>query len=350
MARKITTIGIIGGGQLGRMICFDAQKLGFHTVVFVDQKDSPASFVTNKTIVANYDDQAALEEFASLVDVVTFEFENIPFAAADFLTSKVPFYPNPEILKTTQNRILEKNFLNSIGVRTAEYAEISSLEDLKKHLQIFGKAILKTATMGYDGKGQFVLKNEQDAEHAWEKAGGQELVLEGFCPFDSEASVIVARATNGEVSAYEPLTNIHKDGILDESIYPAKISESLSKKAQDIAIKIAQELDLIGLLAVEFFVIKDELLVNEVAPRPHNSGHFSMDANVTPQFEQLIRAVTSLPLGSVRFHSTGYMKNLIGDDVNDIEKYYQNPQAKIHLYAKSEAKDGRKMGHVNILN
>ena len=350
MVRKITTIGIIGGGQLGRMICFDAQKLGFHTVVFVDHDNSPASFVTNKTIVANYDDKAALAEFASLVDVITFEFENIPFAAAEFLTSKVPFYPNPEILKTTQNRILEKNFLNSIGVKTADYAEVPTLAALKKNLAIFGKAILKTATMGYDGKGQFVLKNEKDADIAWEQAGDQELVLEGFCPFESEASVIVARSTNGEVSAYEPLTNIHKNGILDESIYPAKISDVLSKKAQDIAIKIAQELDLVGLLAVEFFVMKDELLVNEVAPRPHNSGHFSMDANVTPQFEQLIRAVASLPLGSVKFHSKGYMKNLIGDDVNDVDKFYQNSQAKIHLYAKSEAKDGRKMGHVNILS
>lgn len=348
--RKITTIGIIGGGQLGRMMCFDAQKLGFHTVILTDQKDSPASFVTNKTIVANYDDKAALAEFADMVDVVTFEFENIPFAAADFLTSKVAVYPNPEILKITQNRILEKNFLNSIGVRTAKYAEILTLTDLKKNLNIFGKAILKTATMGYDGKGQFVLENEQDVDNAWEQTAGKELVLEGFCPFESEASVIVARSINGEVSAYEPLTNIHKDGILDESIYPAKISDSLSKKAQDIAIKIAQELDLVGLLAVEFFAMKDELLVNEVAPRPHNSGHFSMDANVTPQFEQLIRAVTSLPLGSAKFHSKGYMKNLIGNEVNDLGKFYTNSRAKIHLYAKSVAKDGRKMGHVNILN
>jgi 5-(carboxyamino)imidazole ribonucleotide synthase len=214
----------------------------------------------------------------------------------------------------------------------------------------FGKAILKTATMGYDGKGQFVLKNAKDAQKAWAQAKSQKLILEQFCPFDSEISVMVARSKNGEISAYEPLTNIHKNGILDESIYPAKISKALQVKAQKLAKKIIEELDLVGILAIEFFVIGNELLVNELAPRPHNSGHFSMDAAITSQFEQLIRAITGLKLGSTKFHSTGFMKNLIGDEVKNLEKFYKNSHAKIHLYGKDKIAVGRKMGHVNILN
>ncbi len=319
-------------------------------MVFTDQENSPASFVTSSVIVADYQDQAALKKFASLVDVATFEFENIPVAGVAFLASEVAVFPNPQVLKVTQHRLLEKNFLNSIGVKTAEYAEILSLEDLQKNLKNFGKAILKTATMGYDGKGQFVLKNAADAENAWAQASSQKLILEKFCPFDSEISVLVARSKTGEISAFEPLTNIHKNAILDESIYPAQISESLKIKAQEVAKKIVEQLDLVGVLAVEFFVIGEELLVNELAPRPHNSGHFSMDAAVTSQFEQLIRAITGLPLGSPEFHSKGRMKNLIGSEVENLEKFYQNKRAKIHLYGKDKIAEGRKMGHVNILN
>ncbi len=332
------------------MICFAAHKMGFRTVVFTDQENSPASFVTSSVIVADYQDQAALKKFASLVDVATFEFENIPVAGVSFLASEVEVFPNPQVLKVTQHRLLEKNFLNSIGVRTADYAEITSLENLQKNLENFGKAILKTATMGYDGKGQFVLKNAADAENAWAQASSQKLILEKFCPFDSEISVLVARSKSGEISAFEPLTNIHKNAILDESIYPAQISDSLKIKAQEVATKIVEKLDLVGVLAVEFFVIGEELLVNELAPRPHNSGHFSMDASVTSQFEQLIRAISGLPLGSPEFHSKGRMKNLIGSDVENLEKFYQNKRAKIHLYGKDKIAEGRKMGHVNILN
>lgn len=347
---KQKVIGIIGGGQLGRMTCFAAHKMGFQTVIFTDQKNSPASFVTNQTIVADYDDKKALEKFAKMVDVATFEFENIPVEPIKFLSREVDVFPSAEVLKITQHRILEKNFLNSIGVKTADYAEIKSLADLQKNLKKFGKAILKTATMGYDGKGQFVLKNTADADKAWAQAKTQKLILEKFCPFDSEISVIVARSKKGEVKTYEPLTNIHKNAILDESIYPAKISKALQTKAQLIAKKIAEKLDLVGVLAVEFFVMKDQLLVNELAPRPHNSGHFSMDASITPQFEQLIRSINGLPLGSTEFHSTGHMKNLIGDEVKNLEKFYKNSHAKIHLYGKDKIAVGRKMGHINILN
>jgi 5-(carboxyamino)imidazole ribonucleotide synthase len=347
--KKISTIGIIGGGQLGRMTCLAAHQMGFRTVVLSDQENSPASFVTNQTIVANYQDEAALKQFAQMIDIATFEFENIPFETVNFLSQHVRVSPDSAVLKITQHRILEKNFLNSIGVKTAQYAEISSLEHLQQNLKNFGKAILKTATMGYDGKGQFVLKTTEDANYAWLQAQACQLILEKFCPFDSEISVMVARSKSGEIATYEPLTNIHKNGILDESHYPAKISGALKIKAQELAKKIAAELNLIGILAVEMFVIGDELLVNELAPRPHNSGHFSMDACVTSQFEQLIRAITGLPLGLTAFHSQGHMKNLIGDEVLDVEKFYQNPRAKIHLYGKEKIAAGRKMAHINFL-
>lgn len=343
ISTKQITLGIIGGGQLGRMICFYAHKMGFKTVVFSDIADAPASFVTNQVIVADYSDEIALKKFAEAVDIATFEFENIPVAAVNFLAQHVEVCPNAAVLEITQNRILEKNFLNSIGVKTAEYA----VSDFETNLKKFGKAILKTATMGYDGKGQRVL---QGSDPLGSDPFPSPMILEKFCPFDSEISVMVARSKTGEIKAYEPLTNIHKNGILDESHYPARVSDALKSKAQELAQKIAKEINLIGILAVEMFVIGDELLVNELAPRPHNSGHFSMDACVTSQFEQLIRAIVGMPLGSTEFHSRGYMKNLIGEDVNDLEKFYQNSRAKIHLYGKSEVKAGRKMGHVNILN
>jgi 5-(carboxyamino)imidazole ribonucleotide synthase len=348
--KKISTIGIIGGGQLGRMICFYANRMGYKTVVFSDVENSPASLVTNQTIVAQYDDKEALDRFAKMVDVATFEFENIPFECAQFVASKTQLFPNPQVLKITQNRLFEKSFLNSISIKTAEFAEITSSEELLENLVKFKKAILKTATMGYDGKGQAVLSNVDDAKLAWEKLKNNQLILEQFCSFDCEISVMVARSQSGEIIAYEPLMNIHKNGILDKSIYPARIPNDLKTKAQDMAQKIAHNLNLVGILAVEMFVIDDEILVNELAPRPHNSGHFSMDACTTSQFEQLVRAICDLPLGSVNFLSSGYMKNLIGDEINLVEKFYKNPNAKIHLYGKTEVKEGRKMGHINVLN
>jgi len=347
--KNISTIGIIGGGQLGRMICFYAHKMGFKTIVFSDVKNAPASFVCNKTIVASYDDKKALENFAKKVDIATFEFENIPFACAKTVEAKVTLFPKADILKITQNRILEKNFLRSIKVETADFAEISSLEELLQNLKKFKKAVLKTTTMGYDGKGQAVLTNEVDAKKSWQKLQKQQLILEKFCPFDSEISVMVARSQNGSIAAYKPLTNIHKNGILDKSIYPAQISNQMQIKAQNLAKKIAEKIDLVGIMAVEMFVCGDEILVNELAPRPHNSGHFSMDACITSQFEQLIRAICNLPFGETRFHSAGHMQNLIGDEIELAQEFYKNPKAKIHLYGKAEIKAGRKMGHVNIL-
>ena len=343
------TLGIIGGGQLGRMICFYAQMMGLHTVIYTDQKDSPASFATNHTIVGDYLDKIALKKFCNAIDFATFEFENIPLETAEFVAQNSQLFPNVETLKITQNRILEKNFLNENQIKTAEYKVINSFEDLEKGLEIFKKAILKTAIMGYDGKGQFVLDDIESAKKAYQNVKNYPLILEKFCKFEEEASVIVARSKNGEVKTYEPLSNVHKNGILERSFYPSKLSLPQKTKTQKIATKIVEKLDLIGILAVEFFIVDNKILVNELAPRPHNSGHFSMNGSITSQFEQLIRAISNLPLGDTRFYLQGQMINLIGDDINHIEKYQKNPRAKIHLYGKGHAKEGRKMGHVNIL-
>lgn len=348
-------IGIIGGGQLGRMICFAAHKLGFETVVLSDHKDAPATKVTNRSIIANYYDEEAIREFAKSVDIATLEFENIPLDTANLIAKHTALFPKPEVLKITQNRLLEKDFLHQHQIRTTKYKAIETFVDLKKFTAEFGKSILKTATMGYDGKGQFVIDEKSSLEEIWKIAKDKPLILEKFCPFESEISVMIARNSRQEMAIYEPLTNIHKNGILDLSIYPAKIDTNLAAQAQKIAKKIAKAIELVGILAIEFFVVRDEsgnmeLMVNELAPRPHNSGHFSMDASLTSQFEQLIRAINNLPFGSTRFHSSGRMQNLIGPEIENLQPFYDNPNAKIHLYGKSEVKEGRKMGHVNIIN
>ena len=346
-------IGIVGGGQLGRMIAFSAQKRGHRVVVLSDQANSPASQVVEEVIIGDYNDEKILKKFCEIVDIATIEFENIPYQTANFIAKHVDFMPRAEILKITQNRLLEKNFLTNLKIKTTNYFEISSFVDLEKKLKEFKKAILKTALMGYDGKGQVVLDQKNDLTklaQIYKGFANQQLILEKFCPFDFEISVIVARGLNGEIICYDPLTNIHKNGILAQSIYPSKISTKLKQQAKNIAKKIATALDLIGILAVEFFVVDQELLVNELAARPHNSGHFSMDACLTSQFEQLVRAITGSKLGAVDYFASGVMKNLIGSQVLEIEKYQKNPLSKIHLYGKNEVKEGRKMGHVNTLN
>lgn len=344
------TIGIIGGGQLGRMICFEAHKMGFKTVIFTDQENSPASYVTNKTIVGDYYDEKLINEFVNQVDLVTFEFENIPYLPVKNIAEKKPLYPSSEVLKITQNRLLEKNFLNKIGVKTTEYIEINNLSDLEAGIAKFKKAVLKTVVMGYDGKGQYVI-NEGDnlAEILQKNNHHMPMILEKFCKFECEISVIVARSIDGEIKCYEPLTNIHKNGILSRSIYPTKLSVPQIEKSKKYAETIAKEIDLIGIMGVEYFVLDNKVLVNELAPRPHNSGHFSMDACITSQFEQLIRAISGYKLGDVRFHSRGQMINLIGSDIAEIENYKTNPKAKIHCYGKNEILEGRKMGHINLL-
>lgn len=346
---SIKTIGIIGGGQLGRMICFEAHKMGYKTVIFCDKENSPASFVTNNVVIANYDDEAALTKFCDLVDIITFEFENIPYNTVKFLAQKVDLYPNPEVLKIAQNRLLEKTFLKKIDIGIADFSAINNIEDLQKAFTNFGKSILKTTTLGYDGKGQYVLQDKQDVEKAWDLLNNSDLILEKFCPFNLEISVIVARSSLGEIKSYEPVHNIHKNSILDQTIYPALITDAQKKQAQEIAEKIAQEINLIGVLAVEMFVMDNEIKVNELAPRPHNSGHITMDLCLTSQFEQLIKAITGQKLGDVTFFAQGHMKNLIGNEVLDLDSYQTNDRAKIHLYDKSKVVEGRKMGHVNVI-
>ncbi len=349
---KPKVIGIVGGGQLGRMIAFSAQKRGHQVVVLSDQENSPASQVVEKVIIGDFKDEKVLQKFCDAVDIATIEFENIPYKTAEFIAKKIDFMPSAKILKTTQNRLLEKNFLKNIKVKTTEFLEIKNITQLQNGIKNFKKAVLKTASMGYDGKGQQILDdkiNHQELAQIFEKFAHQELILEKFCKFDSEISVIVARSLTGEIICYEPVSNIHKNGILQRSIFPAKITARQKIQAKNIAKKIAISLDLIGIIAVEFFVFGEQLLVNELASRPHNSGHFSMDACVTSQFEQLIRAITGSKLGAIDCATSVIMENLIGDQIYDLEKYQQNPYAKIHLYGKGEAKDGRKMGHVNIL-
>jgi 5-(carboxyamino)imidazole ribonucleotide synthase len=343
------TLGIVGGGQLGRMICYSAHKRGLKTVILSDQSDCPAQDVCDKTIIGDYNNKKILDQFCESIDLATFEFENIPLETAEYIESKKKIYPFANVLKITQNRILEKNFLRENGVKTADFVEINNLDDLKIAITKFKKGILKTAIMGYDGKGQFVLDEKSEITKIYEQVKNLPLIFERFCQFESEASVIVARSIKGEIKTYEPLTNIHKNGILSRSFYPAKISNPQKITTQKIATKIAEKINLIGILAVEFFIFDNQILVNELAPRPHNSGHFSMDGAITSQFDQLIRCLIGDSLGNTKFHSQGQMINLIGDEIRDLEKYQKNPNAKIHLYGKKIAKDGRKMGHINLL-
>ena len=349
-------IGIVGGGQLGRMIALAGHKRGHKIVVLSDQAHSPACQVVEQSFVGDYLDEKILEKFCNAIDIATIEFENIPLQCAEFIARKVEFSPSVEVLKITQHRLLEKNFLNSIAVKTTPYLAIKNFEDLQKGLKDFKKAILKTALMGYDGKGQEPLTDKiSDSKllEIYEKFQNNQqkipLILEQFCKFDQEISVIVARNKNGEIACYDPVTNIHKNGILYRSNYPANISAKVLDRSKKIAADIARSFNLIGILAVEFFVVDEQLLVNEMAPRPHNSGHFSMDACLTSQFEQVIRSITNCTLGATDYFAKGYMQNLLGDEIFALEQYQQDPFAKIHIYGKDQAIDGRKMGHVNII-
>lgn len=352
MIKPGAKIGIIGGGQLGRMMATAAAELGYLVHIFTPEKDSPASQVSYKTTVAAYSDRKALKEFAGNVDVVTFEFENIPHESLELLEHEKPVFPSASVLKTVRNRVREKDFINSLGIGTAAFRKITSIAELKDAATEIGlPAILKTTELGYDGKGQITLKEHGNLETAWHSLNTSEAILEAFVDFRMEISVIVARGINGASVTYVPVQNNHRNHILDTTIAPAPIEKDLSHKAEEITLKIAEALNLRGLLAVEMFVTKDNnILVNEIAPRPHNSGHWTMDACVTGQFEQAVRAVCGLPLGSAERLCPAEMRNLIGDDVLGIAKYLTNKHAKLHLYGKEEIRPGRKMGHVNILH
>lgn len=338
------TIGILGGGQLGRMMAIAAHQLGFAPYVFTDDKNSPAIEVTKNYIVANYLDQSALLHFSECVDIVTFEFENIPFKTLEILEKNCRISPNVNSLKIAQNRILEKNFLNSLeGIRTAKFHEVNSLNELE---DIELPVILKTAAQGYDGKGQILLsKNEQVPEDFQFPAVAEEIV-----EFEKELSAIVVRNEHGTV-IFPVAENIHSNGILVTSKVPAEISDETRERAVQIGIKIAEALDLVGIIAVEMFLTKTgEILVNEIAPRPHNSGHWSMDCCDIDQFQALVLAITNNRVKQpTLIHPCG-MHNLLGDAIDSWQEYAAEKYHKVYVYGKKEVKDKRKMGHVNILD
>ncbi len=352
-----STIGILGNGQLGRMLCLAAARLGYRTHVFGPEADSPAEQVAGQSTVAAYTDEAALAAFADAVDVVTFEFENVPAKAAAFLAAHTQVRPSWKALEIAQDRCKEKTFFASIGAATPPWAKIDSLADLEAAVaKIKPPAVLKTARMGYDGKGQAKILTPADAPAAWKAIGGETgagpgfAVLEAFVNFSMEISVIAARGADGALVCFEPAENDHANHILATSTVPARAEAATLSRAVEIATRAAAALDLVGLLAVEMFVTPDgNVLCNEMAPRPHNSGHWTMDACGTDQFEMLIRAVAGLPLRSPARHADVTMINLIGNDVSRLNDYLTDPKAHIHLYGKREARAGRKMGHVNLL-
>ncbi len=346
-----STIGILGGGQLGRMLAMAAARLGYHTHIYCPETDAPAAEVSQSCTIASYDDEAALRAFAAAVDVVTLEFENTPLAALRVLEPLVPVRPSSHALSICQHRVMEKECIRAAHIGTAPFAAARDQAQLNAALKQIGfPAVLKTCRMGYDGKGQAVIRRAEDAAAAWERLKTDDAIVEGFVDFTMEISVIAARSVSGEMSCFPAVQNIHRDHILHQTIVPAPIAPALAEEAERIARALAESLQVVGVLAVEMFVTKDGLLVNEMAPRPHNSGHWTMDACATSQFEQVVRAVCGLPLGSTEILSPCVMTNLIGHEVYDIEHYLGDAAARLHIYGKKEARAGRKMGHVTVLN
>jgi len=343
-----STIGILGGGQLGRMLSVAASRLGLRCHIYDPGPDAPAGDVAHRQTTAGYDDIAALTAFASSVDVITYEFENIPTAALDLLERLRPIRPNRRSLATAQDRIAEKDFLTGIGLTCAPYAAVRTLDDLHAAIARIGTpSILKTTRLGYDGKGQIRLAAPDDAGTAHAGMQGAECVLEGVIAFSHEVSVIAARGLDGSVAAYDPGENVHRDGILHTTTVPARLSPALRNDAVLLAARILTALDYVGVMGLELFVTPQGLIVNEIAPRVHNSGHWTQTGCAVDQFEQHIRAVAGWPLGDGARHADVMMENLIGDDIARIPALAGDRDTAIHLYGKPEARPGRKMGHVN---
>ncbi len=342
------TIGILGGGQLGRMLSVAASRLGLKTHIFEPGANPPAGHVADQVTTASYDDDAALTAFAKTVDVITYEFENIPTSALDTLEALRPIHPNRRALATSQDRLTEKEFLQSLGLNTAPFATIDTRNDLTAALKVTGTpAILKTRRFGYDGKGQARIMTPDDAAKAHADMAGAPSLLEGFVDFSHEVSVIAARGQQGDIACYDPGQNVHVDGILRTTTVPATLTTAQSTDAVLLAARILNELDYVGVMGVELFVTPQGLIVNEFAPRVHNSGHWTQNGCVIDQFEQHIRAAAGWPLGDGKRHSDVTMENLIGDDMDNIPTLATEPNTALHLYGKAETKPGRKMGHVN---
>ena len=343
-----STIGILGGGQLGRMLAVAASRLGFKTHIFEPLIDAPAADVATCVTCAPYDDTVALTAFALGVDIITYEFENIPTSVLDLLEKLRPIRPNRRALAISQDRMLEKEFLIGLGLRCAPYAAVNSPADIPAAVATAGlPAILKTTRMGYDGKGQTRIAVAADASAALVASGRTPMVLEGFIDFSIEVSVIAARGLNGAISAYDPGQNVHRDGILHSTTLPARLSPGQRSDAVLIAARILNALDYVGVIGVELFVTPTALIVNEIAPRVHNSGHWTQNGCAVDQFEQHIRAITGLPLGDGVRYCDVVMENLIGDDILRVPAILQERNAALHLYGKTTSRPGRKMGHVN---
>ncbi len=346
-----STIGILGGGQLGRMTAMAAAQLGYRTHVLTPDADAPASHVATATTRGAYADPAALEAFAADIDVVTYEFENVPIEPVLWLAERRPVRPGPRVLRVCQDRLREKDFLNRIGVPTTRYRGVTSFAMLGAAVADIGMpAVLKTTRLGYDGHGQAKIASAADLANAWRQMGSGVGILEAFVDFAYEASVIVARGPDGAMACFPPAENRHANHILKVSRVPSPMSPATLAEADRIARLIAESLDLVGLLCIELFVLADgSLVANELAPRPHNSGHWTLDACVTSQFEQTVRAIAGLPLGSTERLADAEMENLLGDEVLQAPALLADPRAKLHLYGKAEARPGRKMGHVTRL-
>ncbi|YCM45531.1 5-(carboxyamino)imidazole ribonucleotide synthase [Verrucomicrobiaceae bacterium 227] len=349
------TLGILGGGQLARMLCMDARRMGVRTVVWSGTAEAePTEGVADVLIKRGFDDAEAQVQFCQAVDFVTVEFENIPLETLREVEAAVPLYPSARSIEITQHRSREKAFLQENGIRCAPFAFVDSLEALKSaYAEIGPQCVLKTAAFGYDGKGQVRLSSADQLEEAWTAVDGLPSVLEGFIDFQCEISVLVARGEDGKCLAFPPAENGHRHHMLDLTIVPARVSEATLAEAGAIALELVEKLDYRGLLAVEFFVEKSgRVIVNEMAPRPHNSGHFTMNACVTSQFEQQLRAVCGLPLGSVEMLSPSVMLNVLGDMWTpelDTGAIVATEGAKLHLYGKSDPGERRKMGHINFV-
>lgn len=345
------TLGILGGGQLGRMSALAAAQLGIRTHIFCPEQNCPASLVTPLFTCAHYDNESALKDFAQSVDVISYEFENIPLETIDFLNKYKPIYPDRTLLEVSQNRLKEKEFLNSLGIETAPWAPAYNSVDIDTFLSgsKTSSCIIKTARFGYDGKGQIKHRLGDDTSEHWKKLNTTEGIIEEIIDFDFEASVIIARDCFGTSALYPVMRNEHKDHILSRTSVPANITPALEQKARDMALKVADAVNLRGVLALELFVAGDRLIANEIAPRTHNSGHWTIDGATISQFEQHVRAVCGLPVLQPMTLCPTEMINLIGDDIRLIDEYNTNPLACLHLYGKTETRPGRKMGHINIL-
>ena len=341
-------IGILGGGQLGRMLSVAASRLGFTTHIYEPGANPPAGQVADRVTTAAYDDEAALTAFAKSVDVITYEFENIPTEALDLLEAHCPIRPGREALRVSQDRLTEKTFLQGLGLNTAPFADITDLDSLNAAIEEIGTpAILKTRRFGYDGKGQARLHASEDAETALADMAGAPAILEGFVDFSHEVSIIAARGLDGQVACFDPGENVHRDGILHTTTVPARLPPAQRTDAILLAANILNALDYVGVMGVELFVTPQGLIVNEIAPRVHNSGHWTQNGCAVDQFEQHIRAVAGWPLGDGQRHSDVVMENLIGHDMDRVPELARERDVALHLYGKAEVKAGRKMGHFN---